>query len=649
MSDGALYVPDQAALDTVTDPWSEALRAQRDLGLYIPINFHTVPAISLKAACFNKNLYSDKAFQKCFSNLLALGLRRFNVDVYWDQLNSAWSLCPAEIAPADSDTNSSSPSSSSSSSSASTSISPSPTATNQSVSSSSRSVSLTARQTVATQTSLFPSSAPTVEARQISSSTISHPASSSSSASGSQTGGNGFIAPSGSYNCTPSLTLGYLTRILSNFLERSATTTDATSTLLLLNLHAAAPWSSPNSPAQKPGQLPQTGNFISDIITGNLSSNLYTPQRLEAERADLDDNDGWFSGNEDTHPASGYYETHQVDGRLITTDGWPTEAFIVFRALQRLIVSFRSVDPLLSDYNLTVDAPTIFPQNTIRHSNDVALNSDGTLATGCLLVPSETTITASTNSSWMLATAPNINIDANPDLLVPLSSIANLTSCGLSPFLNSSLADTTADQNPLPYAAFTRSYEWTFAPGEPSNNTAGNSTMGRCTAMYTNGTYRGRWRTVDCAASLRVACQDPSVPYRWEVPSERSPYINAQSLCPEGLEFSVPHTALENSHLLAAALASSSEKEVREPILVNLNSLDVEDCWVAGENTTCPYVPPTDTDRARVVVVPTVAAVIIFVCAALTFFVKCAANRREDKRGRRRRMVGGWEYEGVPS
>ncbi|KAF2792765.1 hypothetical protein K505DRAFT_362630, partial [Melanomma pulvis-pyrius CBS 109.77] len=84
-------------------------------------------------------------------------------------------------------------------------------------------------------------------------------------------------------------------------------------------------------------------------------------------------------------------------------------------------------------------------------------------------------------------------------------------------------------------------------------------------------------------------------------------------------------------------------------IFVNLNSLDVPDCWVPGVNGTCPYIPTTDTNKVRIVVIPTIAAVIIFVVAALTFFVKCAANRREDKRGRRRRNVDGWEYEGVPS
>lgn len=487
--------------------------------------------------------------------------------------------------------------------------------------------------------------------RQGSSSTSSISASSATSPSNSQpplpTQSNGTPTTTGPYNCTQSLTLQYLTGILSNFFDKTFTTTDASFAFLLLNLHAAASWSSPNSPAQQPTQLPEPGNFISDIINGNLSSDVYTPQKLENQRADLEDSDSWLSGSSDNHPAAGYYETRRENGILTTNDGWPTETFMVFRELQRLIVSFGYTDPQMSGYNKTPDAPTIFPADTIRQPRSVAFNSDGTLSSGCILVPSEYHITSATNSSWAVAAPPNIDIDANPNLDVSIPSVGNLTSCGLSTFLNNTLANTTADQNHLPYAAFTRSYSWTFAPGEPLNATAGSTTNNRCTAMYTTGSHPGRWRTIDCNTPLRVACQDPAVPYRWEVSAERSSYANAQSLCSSGLKFSVPRTPLENSYLFRAAVEASSEDQ--EPILVNMNSLDVEDCWVSGENTTCPYVPPTDTDRTRVVVVPTVAAVIIFLCAALTFFVKCAANRREDKRGRRRRMVGGWEYEGVPS
>lgn len=98
-----------------------------------------------------------------------------------------------------------------------------------------------------------------------------------------------------------------------------------------------------------------------------------------------------------------------------------------------------------------------------------------------------------------------------------------------------------------------------------------------------------------------------------------------------------------------AAFQNDDRRSPGEEIFIDLNSINIPECWVTGVNGTCPYLSTDQTNRIRIVVVPTVAAVIIFVLAALTFFVKCAANRRENKRGRRRKMVGGWEYEGVPS
>jgi hypothetical protein len=158
----------------------------------------------------------------------------------------------------------------------------------------------------------------------------------------------------------------------------------------------------------------------------------------------------------------------------------------------------------------------------------------------------------------------------------------------------------------------------------------------------------GRWRVVDCTERHRLACRRPGEIYSWQISEDESDYYNAPSTCRSPYQFDVPHTALENAHLLAA-LQNDGRRSPDEVIYIDLNSINIQECWVSGPNGTCPYLSTDDTDRIRIVVVPTVAAVIIFVLAALTFFVKCAANRRENKRGRRRRLLGGWEYEGVPS
>lgn len=131
-------------------------------------------------------------------------------------------------------------------------------------------------------------------------------------------------------------------------------------------------------------------------------------------------------------------------------------------------------------------------------------------------------------------------------------------------------------------------------------------------------------------------------------------YASADDSCPGNSSFAVPRTALENSYLYAAVVSPLPPSENNDPgdipiVFLNLNALDLPNCWVAGVNSTCPYRSPAATDETRVVVIPTVAAVIVFLLAALTLFVKCAANRRDLRRGKRRREVSGWDYEGVPS
>ncbi|KAF2451110.1 hypothetical protein P171DRAFT_403978 [Karstenula rhodostoma CBS 690.94] len=653
----SLYVPDPVAQDTLVQPWDEAFRSQRDVGLLVPVNFHTVPLISLRAACFNNGLYEDASFQKCFSNLLAVGLRRFVVDTYWDAPRGEWSLCPAEIPPA--------------SAAGSSSPVPVPTFTASS--------SLSSTSAGVTATISLPGFPKRQDASSASTSSSGSSSVGSSTSSTSATSSPPVAAPEqagevifqlGSYNCTSTITLNYLTGIFNDFLEATSTTTDASFTYLLLNIHAAASWEHPNEPAQQPpaDQLPAAGRLLSDAMKGNFSEELYTPSRLADDRANLGKT--WDRVDKENMPRKGYYTVNDYANTkpLSTDDGWPTEAYVQFHQYFRLLAIFGTVDPQMSGYNRTLDADTIFPTDTLSFRPDVSSSSPGDPPSGCLFNASASTLTAETNSSFALALVPStLSVPTNPNLTSPLPAIANLTACGLSPFLNHSLspANTTAATNPLPYAALTHSYLWTWAPGEPLNATdptAPGATGNRCAAASTTGTHPGRWHVVDCTTRLRVACQDPSAPYAWSLSPREATYDTAASACSAPAKFSVPHTPLENAHLLAAALATNQNPNpnpntntntntntTASSVLLNLNSVDVADCWVASPNGTCPYRAPSDTDQTRIVVVPTVAAVLIFVCAALTFFVKCASNRREDKRGRRRTTVGGWEYEGVPS
>lgn len=579
---------------------------------------------------------------KCFSNLLGVGFPRFEVDVYWDALRSVWSLCPVELPQDDDNVGEDAP------------VISRPT-----ISVSSGVVSAKVPETTAT-----PPQALKIRQDGSSSGQITTPILSSTSSEGTintSVATNASPQPTvisfptvkgppllqiGRYNCTSQMTFGLLTGLLEDFLDETATTTGATITFLNLNIHAAASLTNPNEPAPqlKVEQMPQSSDTLSEIVNGNLSSVLYTPDTLEDQRANL--NNSWHDVEWTNFPAQGYYQSSQnAAGNTFTDSGWPTEALMEFQQFKRVIVGFGTIDDQMAAYNINGDFSDIFPPGTITNERQTSFATDGQVASGCYFPSPDDTVTSRSNSSYARATAPNLNLDQNPDLIDLIPSVSNLTGCGLIPFLNQSLAGTTADKNPLPYAAYVHSTLWSWAPGEPLNATEGSSTGNRC-AVMTSSPLPGRWQVADCASRYRVACQDPQRPYYWELSAETSDYDSAETACRSPLQFAVPHTALENTHLFAA---SQRSRDSREPVFIDLNQLGTPDCWVIGINGTCPYLQSTDTNRTRIVVVPTVAAVIIFVCAALTFFIKCASNRREDRRGRGRKMLDGWEYEGVPS
>ena len=74
-----VFAPDEAAKPSEQE--AEAFLAQRDLSLPLPINYVTVPGVSLTAACFGDGVFDEMRLGKCFSNLLSIGFRRNDLDM----------------------------------------------------------------------------------------------------------------------------------------------------------------------------------------------------------------------------------------------------------------------------------------------------------------------------------------------------------------------------------------------------------------------------------------------------------------------------------------------------------------------------------------------------------------------------------------
>lgn len=73
------YSPDPVILPK--PPYDTVFLSQRDLSLPVPVNFVTVPGVSISQACFGLKIFEDVAFAKCMSNLLASGFRRLELDL----------------------------------------------------------------------------------------------------------------------------------------------------------------------------------------------------------------------------------------------------------------------------------------------------------------------------------------------------------------------------------------------------------------------------------------------------------------------------------------------------------------------------------------------------------------------------------------
>ncbi|OBT61087.1 hypothetical protein VE03_09475 [Pseudogymnoascus sp. 23342-1-I1] len=610
------YAPGNDALLSVDE--ARVQLSQRDLSLSIPINFKTVPGVSLSAACFGDRVIGEGELARCFSNLLSVGFRRFELDLYWDAGRSLWSFCPVEMQqmPGGESTSSSQ--------------------------------SLTASPTTSNPGSLsFPTGvASSIPGQGTNGALPVSGTSEGASASPVPTPSSEPLLAQGAYKCSPAATLETFGHQLHSYLVDTQNTLAAQVSYYVFNIHAAASASSPGSPAQAPTNLPVDGELIGGMLSGNLSSYIYTPVNLSTNRANL--NSSWYTVPERYRPVTDYYSIHVDDnGVWATDDGWPSESFIEFSNLKRILFQFGTIDPQMQGADYGPDADILFPPGYLTSPQPgVSLNSSGDLHSGCYLHSSPAT-PSNTNSSWAtyaLTTLPTTNT----------TTTTSLTTCGISPHLNTTLT-APASTSPFPYHSFALSTHWSWAPSEPRNFSTtlspANADLMRCASVSPTGT----WSVTSCAEKHFVACR--ASPFNWTISTKSVALPYAPSACPRGTAFAAPASALENAYLAQAQRASPRDYEGLG-VMVAFNSVQVDGCWVVGgADAVCPYdrVTLLSFAREREIVVPTVAAVIVLVISALTVFSKVAGNRRVGRGRRGRERGGGWRaangfvYEGVPS
>jgi hypothetical protein len=446
--------------------------------------------------------------------------------------------------------------------------------------------------------------------------------------------------------------LATITDVLRSYIRTSSADIDSTLLYVVFDVHAAADSNNPDQPAPalSSAELPPASHLLGEIANKALGAFIYTPPELAEDRSNL--NESWYHGtSSSTTVLQEYFTTiSNADNILSTPDGWPCQAYLINKLAKRLILGRGSIDPQLQGYNVSGDDAYIFSADYIENIVDVSTTSDGNgLQSGCFYNP-QTTSLKNTNSSWALSILDGISPNTSSSAALLLQ---NYTGCGISPVINQTLGGQTANTEVDPYRNMSISSMWSWAVGEPRNvsslpgygKIAVDSDVLRCAMM--DLTSNGHWRAGNCSNAYRAACRVDSNPYSWILSDTKQSFSDSCNICSSGSSFDVPRTGLENTYLYHTALSSSNTTTLDDPVWINLNSIDVQYCWVmGGANATCIYIGDADNVGRRTILVPTIAAIVILVITASTIFVKCNSNRRIS---RRKRVSQGWDYEGVPS
>lgn len=458
----------------------------------------------------------------------------------------------------------------------------------------------------------------------------------------------------GSYKCSLDLTLDSIISLYNSYFQNTSDTVSVRLAYLDINLHAAAPFTSPSGGALTPtgARLPQFEELIGAQLEAVFPKGLYTPEMLQDDRFDLDKS--WFRDSFSLDTESSYFQSERgPNDDVHTPDGWPGESWILLTDNRRLLAVWGQIDPQMEGYDFLGDSGRVFPNGYINANLSTIINADDGIESVCFYQPDVFSI-AKDNSSWAIAAI-------NQSTASPLSDIiSNATRCGISSMLNMTLTGPALQNNLEPYREFARATVFGWAKGEPRNTSAagvdGQGTDGqyRCAVIDSTSGYQGHWRVEDCQQNRHTACRIADQPYLWRLSPLAVQFGSAVDACPDDTSFDLPRTGLENTYLYHKILNDSktasenNAEDMMEGVWINFNSLDVQDCWTSeGPNATCPYTDHGEEIRQRNVLIPTIAALIVLLLTVLTVLVKCNENRRKSRT--RRRGDNGWDYEGVPS
>lgn len=329
-------------------------------------------------------------------------------------------------------------------------------------------------------------------------------------------------------------------------------------------------------------------------------------------------------------------ESDRDDGKTYDTNGpsnvgWPMLSSFLYQTRRRVVLAEMLTS---SDQNLT---PYAFNGSSI-------LNFDVGNAT--LGVPQTSgQIEQLAEKSWRYLEASFTPAD-----------IKAYVDVGYNPIITNEYA---ADNFTSILKLLNTSIMWSWAPNEPYSKPADRKTLQyelvayNCAVLqYTALNSSAVWDVDNCYAKHHGLCRNKDSGYLWRVTTGQDTYFefdsHSDSKCPDGYEFSLPKTPLEQ---LAVTQYLESISAVDTDLWIDMNSVSVNDCWVTGgPQATCPYQRAVSRRNFVQMITPvTVCSFVILIIVLYLNFLRVPIHDNRKSWKRIVNEVSKWEVDGVPS
>ncbi|EDO19200.1 hypothetical protein Kpol_1050p58 [Vanderwaltozyma polyspora DSM 70294] len=312
---------------------------------------------------------------------------------------------------------------------------------------------------------------------------------------------------------------------------------------------------------------------------------------------------------------------------LNSVNGWPTLSHFLYQKRKRVLFT-----------ELTTEMP--YNTSSLLFNKTILHLDGGNIAISCPTSNSE--LTELSLVAWRF-----IENEFTDD------SVRSYVDCGYSPII----ANKYNQNNITHLLNLTQSaLLWSWEVGQPSTNEKKNSDTleaYNCVSfVYTANNYSAYWKVENCYDEKKGLCEAKTDLFSYIVSENVDSYFNFDSFdgsnCPDGFDFSIPKTPLEQLAVINyLRLRNSSDTE----IWIDLNSISVNNCWVTGgPYATCPY--ETVMSRRNFTKMITPASITSFGLLVLVTCLNLLSLPIHDNRSNWRRMINKLsrnEFDGVPA